>query len=1488
MNRLAIYFFWDADGIVRDFVTYYVNALHDVSSKVLVVVNGTLDEENHAKLSNVADDVFCRKNVGFDVWAYKEAMDYIGWDELTSYDELILCNYTCYGPIYPFTEMFSEMDRRECDFWGVAKHPEQNSYLLPNKGGYIYEHLMSYFLVIRGKMLKSLDFLKYWKYIPPIMSKTESTALHETVFTKHFEEQGYRSDAFVNLKDYQGRCNNLSIFMADEMLINNRCPLLKRRAFFFPEYRNLLNESLGNRAIGLLNYIKQNTMYNIDLIWEDLLQTQKMSVLRNNLHFSHVIPEGINGALTEQEQTEIAVIAYIPKPFYLDIFLKYVRELDEKIQIVLLCSKDDTEEVCRLASKSFAQIEYRRVEIREENISLDCLRYSYDVFLQAKYVCCFWNYNSIQEKLRQAEEDFCEYQYSSLLGDGTYIGSVMQLMRNEPRMGMLLPMETNFAGYYSRMIASHMSRVGYLKNQFCRMNLSVPFDDSLYTNLETSFWIKSQAAIALMELLHVEERFEVAGEIGNAIDYFFPMLIQQCGYYSASVTNAKNAAIALDNFHYMQHRMLPRLFKRYGFKTWSYVQMEQKLMSLPIGEEGRVTSNENIDSILNRRFALRHLLLLLCKYPANKLADIKEKAGKKIKKLPIVASLCNVSLEGERVVFYFNTNHSRALNFSLEVSGKRYFPKRELTQGQDMLRRYLRTFYKSEALFIEIPLADLKNESVSLFDEEREVGFRWGAGFSYNALELKARGLYVRASEGGLLFQTKNKFCLGVMLSEEYGFRDKLIFAFAAMNPFHPLSIFAENLGAADNAFELFKYARKRGENAYYIASEKIKFSQKDPKIRKRILVHNGRKHCLAILFSRRWIGSFSLRVELMPSNGVLKDIHYAMLPLEWDFIPHGLTLGDKEVAMVHYYSWDNPARTFASTHVEQEAFSQKYEFKNVACLGAPRMDKWYGAKVSEKEVFFFFTWRIALSQRISRPSAEQFKQSAYYQNIIRILHYVRESFPDYKLNYAFHHEVVKQGYDELIRDGLDGLDINFIYLNTTEGTEAFNDHFRSAKYLVTDFSSVAFDFAYKEHAIPIYYLPENFIEGHYTLEPKFYDLHLGMIAVNEQQLIDSLQCAEPTKEMLERRQSFFSYLDGNNCERVYNAIFCEKAPRNFLPSSDEHNGDKNIRRLGIYFFYDSDGVVDDYVIYYLQELRSVCSKICVVVNEFLNEEGKRVLEDCCDRLIVRKNIGFDSWAYKEALESYGFDEIANGYDEVLLNNFTNYGPVYPFQEMFSEMDRRACDIWGHSRYITKKGVLIEGEPLRDHLQSYFIVFRKSILSSPFFEEYWETLRLPKTYPQAVIYHESRCAHYFEERGFVSDAYIPWKKYRQWKINNPVFRAYRQLTEDRSPLLKRKVFFVKDNSFQFPMDEAYSPYDVINYLNEHTDFKTQYILENIDRTMNLPQHNPDIKENRWKRFQVRYGFWLKDSCRIALSRELNASFSSEKFKRICTEKKRKH
>lgn len=107
VNRLIVYF-WDADGIVDNYVIHALTSLHDYASKIVVVVNGHVNEDGLNKLRSVSNTLILRDNYGLDAWAYKAAFEQLGYEYIASFDEVLVTNFTLYGPVIPLSDMFKK------------------------------------------------------------------------------------------------------------------------------------------------------------------------------------------------------------------------------------------------------------------------------------------------------------------------------------------------------------------------------------------------------------------------------------------------------------------------------------------------------------------------------------------------------------------------------------------------------------------------------------------------------------------------------------------------------------------------------------------------------------------------------------------------------------------------------------------------------------------------------------------------------------------------------------------------------------------------------------------------------------------------------------------------------------------------------------------------------------------------------------------------------------------------------------------------------------------------------------------------------------------------------------------------------------------------------------------------------------------------------------------------------------------------------------
>ena len=161
-NRCGIFLYYDKDGLVDDYVIYLLESLNPFLNYLLVVCNGPLKEDAYTKLEKVSSEVLIRENEGFDVGGYREGIFHLGLDRLAQYDETIMFNYTFYGPLYPFSEMFNKMNQLDLDFWGITKHHKVDpDPFMANRYGYLPEHIQSHFLVLRSEFIKSKDYIEF-------------------------------------------------------------------------------------------------------------------------------------------------------------------------------------------------------------------------------------------------------------------------------------------------------------------------------------------------------------------------------------------------------------------------------------------------------------------------------------------------------------------------------------------------------------------------------------------------------------------------------------------------------------------------------------------------------------------------------------------------------------------------------------------------------------------------------------------------------------------------------------------------------------------------------------------------------------------------------------------------------------------------------------------------------------------------------------------------------------------------------------------------------------------------------------------------------------------------------------------------------------------------------------------------------------------------------------------------------------------------------
>jgi len=182
------------------------------------------------------------------------------------------------------------------------------------------------------------------------------------------------------------------------------------------------------------------------------------------------------------------------------------------------------------------------------------------------------------------------------------------------------------------------------------------------------------------------------------------------------------------------------------------------------------------------------------------------------------------------------------------------------------------------------------------------------------------------------------------------------------------------------------------------------------------------------------------------------------------------------------------------------------------------------------------------------------------------------------------------------------------------------------------------------------------------------------------------------------------------------------------------------MNRATVFVHYDKDDFVDDYVYYFLKELRLNSSFLLFVSTANLKKNDMIRLKEICEKVLVRKNIGYDFMSYKVGLESFNYKE----FDEVVVCNDSVYGPIYPLKNIFDEMKTVKCDFWG----------MTDHNAFSYHLQSYFLVFNKSLLNSLFFHDFWKQVKILQNKSDIIKLYEVGLTDFFVSNGFVPESYV--------------------------------------------------------------------------------------------------------------------------------------
>ena len=177
------------------------------------------------------------------------------------------------------------------------------------------------------------------------------------------------------------------------------------------------------------------------------------------------------------------------------------------------------------------------------------------------------------------------------------------------------------------------------------------------------------------------------------------------------------------------------------------------------------------------------------------------------------------------------------------------------------------------------------------------------------------------------------------------------------------------------------------------------------------------------------------------------------------------------------------------------------------------------------------------------------------------------------------------------------------------------------------------------------------------------------------------------------------------------------------------------MKRLCLFAGYSQDGLMEDYVIYYVRELAKLADVYYMADCEMPKSELDKLTPHVISAQAFRHcKYDFGSWG---KLYSH-LQSILNKYDEVILTNDSIFGPLYSLENYFEKMSFSDCSAWSlcYNRFM----------------MSFFVVLKPDIFLEKWFADFLTGIRPGIDKNNIVWLYESGMTSLIEQHGKNIDA----------------------------------------------------------------------------------------------------------------------------------------
>lgn len=531
------------DQLEHDYVLHLLAAYRPLIDRLVVVCTPQPGTPHYDAVAELADMIVDAEDPAVtNASGYKRGIQECGWDDIASYDELVLFDSSSFGPLFPAGEAFDVMDGKPCDAWSMTFSRPGQMGRFPGLGERDVVLHWS-FLVLRRPVLENAAIRAIFDGLSSDAGPEQQTA-QKAALTVALKQSDLRYETFVDSASFTSSEPRL---LEQIRLLEQRCPIMNRNLFLIDPLTFEMEAIAGG---DVFRKIKEAACYDAAHIWRFLIKRLPPREIYTNTESLSIFPlDDAREAQSDIPCGKVAVLAHIYYPDVFDRIMAVCQNIEVPYDLFISTASEASRLDLLEKLKSFPNV-VADVRVVEENRGRDMssLFITFrEIMLSGKYdVALRLHSKRTPQMARHISESFMSHLTDSLAPTPGYVTRILRLFADEPQIGMIIPITVHLG--FATLGHAWVNNRPAAEDVCRRLGINVPLD--LHTPLApygTMFWFRPAAFRKLFKYQWRWDDFNaepnhVDGGMAHVLERLMPYAVHAEGYRTHVVMNDRTAA----------------------------------------------------------------------------------------------------------------------------------------------------------------------------------------------------------------------------------------------------------------------------------------------------------------------------------------------------------------------------------------------------------------------------------------------------------------------------------------------------------------------------------------------------------------------------------------------------------------------------------------------------------------------------------------------------------------------------------------------------------------------------------------------------------------------------------------------------------------------------------------------------------------------------------------------------------------------------------